>query len=85
MRTSNQIYAKGWNGPITNQQMGWDASRTHGMSGTPTYQSWARMIQRCRNPNNKRFADYGGPGNYRLRALASVCKLSCRWECAPAV
>jgi hypothetical protein len=35
---------------------------THGMSGTPTYEAWAAMRKRCLNPNNKRWADYGGRG-----------------------
>lgn len=29
---------------------------------TPTYQSWCCMIQRCTNPNNKYYNDYGGRG-----------------------
>ena len=32
---------------------------THGYCGTPTYVSWARMKQRCKDPNNKY---YGGRG-----------------------
>lgn len=35
---------------------------THGMSGTPTHQVWRSMRDRCNNPNNSRFADYGGRG-----------------------
>ena len=41
----------------------------HGMSGTKTNQTWADMIQRCLNPNNKQYHDYGGRG-------ITVCK---RW------
>lgn len=41
----------------------------HGMSNTKTNQAWADMIQRCLNPNNKQYADYGGRG-------ITVCK---RW------
>lgn len=29
---------------------------------TPTYNSWASMIQRCQNPNCKKYAIYGGRG-----------------------
>lgn len=29
---------------------------------SPTYQSWQDMHKRCRNPQNKGFADYGGRG-----------------------
>lgn len=41
---------------------------TNGIS--PTYHSWASMIARCTNPNNKAFPDYGGRG-------ISVCE---RWK-----
>lgn len=29
---------------------------------TVEYQTWVRMIQRCTNPNDKRWPDYGGRG-----------------------
>ena len=35
---------------------------THGMTKTPEYRSWHRMKQRCFNPNEKRYSDYGGRG-----------------------
>jgi hypothetical protein len=42
------------------------ASETHGHarggSHTRTYNSWWSMIQRCRNPNEKKFHLYGGRG-----------------------
>ncbi len=41
----------------------------HGHRKTKTYRSWASMIQRCTNPKNKRYRDYGGRG-------ITVCK---RW------
>ncbi len=34
----------------------------HGMCGTPTYKAWARMIQRCNNPNVPSYHYYGGRG-----------------------
>jgi hypothetical protein len=34
----------------------------HGMSGTPEYQAWAAMIQRCENPDNPGYPEYGGRG-----------------------
>ena len=43
---------------------------THGMHGSPIHRVWGGMVQRCTNPKNKRFADYGGRG-------ISVCKA---WE-----
>lgn len=35
---------------------------THGMTGTPTYSSWANMRQRCTNPQNEEWVNYGGRG-----------------------
>ena len=29
---------------------------------SPTYASWFHMIQRCENPNDEHFSDYGGRG-----------------------
>lgn len=42
----------------------------HGMTGTFTFKTWDSMRQRCRNPDNKDFANYGGRG-------ISVCD---RWN-----
>jgi len=33
---------------------------THGMSRTPEYRAWKAMKDRCFNPNNKRYSDWGG-------------------------
>lgn len=40
------------------------ANRTHGdaIANTPEYRAWVGMKQRCHNPNDKSFADYGGRG-----------------------
>ncbi len=38
------------------------ANRTHGMRKAPEYKSWVSMKQRCLNPRNDRYADYGGRG-----------------------
>ena len=35
---------------------------THGESKTPLYFVWKSMRQRCKNPNNRRYRDYGGRG-----------------------
>lgn len=34
----------------------------HGMSGTPTYESWAHMVQRCTNPKVRQYRWYGARG-----------------------
>jgi hypothetical protein len=39
----------------------------HGKFGTPEYNSWSHMIQRCTNPKNKSYVHYGGRG-------VSVCE-----------
>jgi hypothetical protein len=41
----------------------------HGQHDSPTYSCWERMIQRCNNPNEAAFGNYGGRG-------ISVCE---RW------
>lgn len=46
-----------------------DASTSFGMRGTPTHNSWAGLIQRCTNSNDKSYKNYGGRG-------IKVCK---RW------
>lgn len=37
-------------------------NRTHGMYGTSTYNAWAAMLDRCRNPKSRQWKDYGGRG-----------------------
>lgn len=37
-------------------------SEYHGFGNTPTYRSWAGMIQRCTNFSDPRYKDYGGRG-----------------------
>jgi hypothetical protein len=38
------------------------ASATHGMTNTRLHSIWGNMRQRCGNPNNYRYDDYGGRG-----------------------
>lgn len=38
------------------------AKSLHGLTGSPTYHAWSSMIQRCTNPRNPRFGDWGGRG-----------------------
>ena len=42
----------------------------HGLGKTTEYRAWANMKDRCNNPNNQRYDDYGGRG-------ITYCK---RWE-----
>lgn len=35
---------------------------THGMRNTPEYSSYCKAKERCNNPNDKRYKDYGGRG-----------------------
>lgn len=37
-------------------------ARTHGKSGTQAYRVFRAMPQRCKNPSQKSFPDYGGRG-----------------------
>lgn len=35
---------------------------THGMTNTPEFRAWNSMKQRCNNPNDKNYHNYGGRG-----------------------
>ena len=39
-----------------------DRARTHGLSKTAIYRTWRNMLNRCRNPKVKCYADYGAKG-----------------------
>lgn len=36
--------------------------KTHGLSGSKEHKAWGAMKSRCNDPNNKRYANYGGRG-----------------------
>jgi hypothetical protein len=46
------------------------ATRTHGKRDTAEYSTWSHMKQRCNNPKDPKYSDYGARG-------IKVCK---RWE-----
>lgn len=50
-----------------------DWRTTHGMSHTQVYSAWHRMRQRCQNPSDRSFKNYGGRG-------IKVCKRWSRFE-----
>lgn len=39
-----------------------DVHTIHGEVGTPEYNTWSNMIQRCTNRNHDKYEDYGGRG-----------------------
>lgn len=39
-----------------------DRLSVHGLAGSTEYRIWCRMRERCNNPNNKDFVNYGGRG-----------------------
>lgn len=39
---------------------GWNNGRTHGLSKTRQYRIWRNMKNRCENPNDKYYVNYGG-------------------------
>jgi hypothetical protein len=47
-----------------------ESATRHGMSRSPEYRAWRAMIDRCANPENKSFHNYGARG-------IKVCK---RWQ-----
>lgn len=40
----------------------WKHGHTVGPNASPEYRSWDHMLQRCLNPNNDGYKDYGGRG-----------------------
>lgn len=45
-----------------NSEQAAERSYKHGGFGSRLYNVWSRMLDRCRNPHNNRFKDYGGRG-----------------------
>ena len=43
-------------------QKKYNPHKTHGLTGSPEYKSWSSMKDRCVNPNNKSYKNYGARG-----------------------
>lgn len=67
MATAKQLETARRNGASF---LGLGSKPIHGHYGSPTYASWASMIQRCKNPNRPNYDWYGGRG----------VKVCARWE-----
>jgi hypothetical protein len=55
----------GWRLQLAAGRVGWPVSRKHertGLRSRPEYRVWAEMIQRCHNPRNANFKNYGARG-----------------------
>lgn len=59
LRSNNTKSCGCWN---IDSHKGNKSRYVHGMKGTPTHNSYRAMVQRCYNPNNNRYANYGGRG-----------------------
>lgn len=59
-RISEKAQARVW----TDEQRSSLSSKMtrHGLTGSPTYNTWASMKQRCLNPNSPKYRLYGGRG-----------------------
>ena len=62
-----------------------EAFGTHGMTGHRLYWVWSSMMQRCGNPKNKQYVDYGGRGITVCRAWSDASRflswaLSSGWQ-----
>lgn len=47
---------------MTIARTSWSRRRTHGMSGSPEYNSWLSMRHRCESPSHRAYSHYGGRG-----------------------
>ena len=39
-----------------------ETTTKHGMAGTPVYHAWQQLFQRCENPRDRAYHNYGGRG-----------------------
>lgn len=48
-------------------------TKTHGLSGSPTYDSFRKAKERCTNPNEIGFTEYGGRGiEFRFQSVEQL-------------
>lgn len=48
--------------PIVRRPRDWRSNYRHGLKGLPIYYIHCAMLQRCENPNDKGYKNYGGRG-----------------------
>lgn len=58
------------------------AGQKHGLRHTRLYQTWRSMKDRCYNPNNKWYKDYGGRGIYVCEEWRNDVKAFYDWAIA---
>ena len=57
-----------------------DRTRKHGLFGTPLYGVWGKIVQRCTNPNNPRWNEYGGRGITVCEEWRKSPEKFCEWS-----
>lgn len=61
-KTQNLISGKAKSCGCLSREVAASLKRTHGAANTRAHNTWNGIIQRCNNPNNKHFKNYGGRG-----------------------
>ena len=53
--------------------------KKHGLFGTRLYNSWSSMVQRCTNPNNPKYKNYGKRGISICNEWRNSFKMISEW------
>lgn len=56
-----------------------EKNKTHGKSGTRLYNVWSNMLDRCNNPKNTNYVNYGGRGITVCDEWKNDFETFCRW------
>lgn len=59
IRSSNLTHGETFSCGCLRKELFKNRITKHNMCSTPTYNTWRGMIERCKNPKNKRYKDYG--------------------------